>query len=91
MTGKVLIKGKNPIGTRIFIDGNEIDRVRAFHCSQSVDEVMTLTLEIIPSEIEIEGDNVEVTNLKDNFRMCRRAVLDKSGQPTGEFVEKCGA
>lgn len=85
MIGKVLIKGKNPIGTRIFIDGNEIDGVRSFRCSQSAGEVMTLTLEIVPSEIEIEGDNVEVTNLKDKFRVCCREVLDANGQPTGAW------
>ena len=67
MKGKVLIKGRNPCGTRIFLDGKEIENVRAFHCSQRVAEPMTLTLELLPSEVEIQCDGMEITCLNDTF------------------------
>lgn len=54
---KVNIKVEGINKAKIFIDDKEIERVAKINFNTAVDEAPTVTLEFIPSELNIEMDN----------------------------------
>lgn len=62
----VKISTKGPFGTKININGKEIDKVVYFSISQGVGEMPKLELELYVTKVEIDGECVvEITNVGD--------------------------
>lgn len=52
----------NGVRAKILIDGKEIENVRGYKLSQSVEKIPILTLEIVPKELCVEGEDITCIN-----------------------------
>lgn len=69
LKGKIEIKAKPGFGTRIYLDGKEIENVYAYSVEQSVTDGCMLHVDIhtrhIAKAVEFEADNVEASLIED--------------------------
>lgn len=73
---------------QVYIDGEKIDGVRAVKAEACVDEANTVTLELIPTRVEVSGP-FDVTDLRSEAREWRVGPGPFPHIDFGKFQRAC--